>query len=171
FEEGRRRANAGGWRRVLFWTLAGLLLVSAAREVQSTLTLQIRNGIVVYGPQAQLAKRVSHHAKALGIPDAVVLFPTFSPLVAAYVPFPVVFDPDYAGRLAGAHPGSAIFILDRRRAIAALPKRVPLAILEETGGWALALTRPGGANDGGPTSPGTPLGGSPPSSVDPRLTR
>jgi 4-amino-4-deoxy-L-arabinose transferase-like glycosyltransferase len=142
FEEGRRRSRTGRWRGVLFWTLAGLVLVSAVREVQSTLTLQIRNGIVVYGPQSQLAKRVSHHAKALGISDALVLFPTFSPTVAAYVPFQVVFDPDYAGRLAAAPLGSAIFILDRRRAIAPLLKRAPsLTILEETGGWALALTR------------------------------
>jgi 4-amino-4-deoxy-L-arabinose transferase-like glycosyltransferase len=142
FEEGRRRSRAGGWRRLLFWTLAGLALVSAAWKVQSTLRLQIHNGIAVYGPQAQLAKRVSHHASALGIPQAVMLFPRFSPTVAAYVTFPVVFDPDYAARLVEMSPREAIFVLDRRRAIAPLLERVRLTVLEETGGWTLALVRP-----------------------------
>jgi 4-amino-4-deoxy-L-arabinose transferase-like glycosyltransferase len=152
FEAGRRRCREGGWRRALFWTLAGLLLVSAAEEVRSTLTLQIRNGIAVYGPQAQLAKQVARYARTLGIPDAVVLFPKFSPSVAAYVPFRVVFDPDYAKRLIETGPGDAIFVLDRRRAIGALLDHVPLMILEQTGGWELAVLRSGVDADGGPAS-------------------
>jgi hypothetical protein len=171
FEEGRRRSSASGWRRVLFWSLAAVLLVSAAREVRGTLSRQIRNGILVYGPQAHLAKRVAHHAKALGIPDAVVLFPRFSPSVAAYVPFPMVFDPDYAARLAGAPSGGAIFILDRRRAMGPLLDRAPLTILEETGGWALALGRAVATNGGGPTPTGPRPGDGAPSSADSRPTR
>jgi 4-amino-4-deoxy-L-arabinose transferase-like glycosyltransferase len=169
FEEGRRRSGAGGWRRVLFWILAGLLLVSAAREVRTTLALQIRNGIVVYGPQAQLAKRVAHHASTLGISEAVVFFPTLSPSVAAYVTFPVVFDPDYAGRLLEARSRGAIFVIDKRRAITPLLKLAPLTVLEEAGGWALALMRPDDVDAGGPVSTASRPSGGAPSSVDPRL--
>ncbi len=144
-EEAGRRLSQRGWRRALFWTIVGLLLVSAAWQVRSALTLQIRNGIVVYGPQAQLAKKVAYYASTLGLQSPVVLFPKFSPSVAAYVPFRVVFEPDYAKRLVDAatpHAAQdAVFILDRRRAIEPLLDRAPLAILEETGGWALAVVR------------------------------
>jgi 4-amino-4-deoxy-L-arabinose transferase-like glycosyltransferase len=149
FEEGRRRSGAGGWRRALFWALAGLALVSAAREVQATLQLQIRNGILVYGRQAQLAKLVDHHARLLGISQAVVFFPTFSPSVATYVTFPVVYDGGYAGRLVEAHPREAIFVIDRRSAIRPLLERAPLRVLEEIGGWALVVRRPDDAGGGG----------------------
>ena len=144
FEEGRRRAAAGGWRRVLFWALAGLAVASAAWEVRTTLALQVRNGIVVYGEQARLAKRVAHYASSLGIPQAVVYFPVLSPTVAAYVEFPVVFDKDYARRLVEARPNGAVFVIDKRRALTPLLERAPLTVLEETGGWALALLRPPG---------------------------
>jgi 4-amino-4-deoxy-L-arabinose transferase-like glycosyltransferase len=146
-EAARRRLTRDPWRRGLYWTLVGLLLASAAWHVRGTLVLQVRNGIVLFGPQARLAQQAVAHAAALGLRDPVMFFPRPSPSVAVYVPFRVVFDAEYAARLGDApvlHGGAdGALVLDKQAALRPLVARARVTILEEAGGWALAVVRPG----------------------------
>lgn len=138
-----RRMWYGMWRKALFGALLGLLVFNAVSHVTTALRDQIRNGIKVYGPQAQLAKKVATYAGAMGLENPVVFFPRDSPSIAAYIPFRVVFGPHYANNL---NPGSlqvlsrrGIFLIDSTRAIGQVRRRTPVRVLEEGQGWALAV--------------------------------
>lgn len=147
-ETARRRLGQGMWRRVLFSTLVGVLAINGVSNATDALAGQIQNGLRVYGPQAQLAKRVPAYAAAMGMVKPIVIFPRESPSIAAYIPFRVVFDPHYPDRLiSGAaalgSPPPDTFLLDKHQVIERLRRNVPITILEQARGWSLAVPTKG----------------------------